>query len=152
MSGTVIRLVEETKYDFTDLQAAANAEQFVTLAQHVDTSQWREAGLMVRVTSITLPGYGNDKIYIVAANDPWDPMSGTTLYDPQGTNAFIVNESLNPNESGSGAPPGGAYGMYFPLSNFGALITLSLLCTRNASSTPTDTIRVYVNVDLILKD
>lgn len=151
MSGTVIRVVEETKFDFTDVQAVANAEQFVTLAQHIDTSQWREAGLMVRVSSITLPGYSNDKIYILAVNDPWDPMSGTTLYEPNGANAYPLNESLNPSE-GSGAPPSVAYGMYFPLSNLGGLLSLALHCTRNGSSTPTNTIEVYLNVDLILKD
>ena len=152
MSGTVIRILETTNFSFDSVAAVANSEQVVLLAQHIDTSQWRTAGLMVRVVSLTLPGYANDKVNLLVVNDPWDPMSGTTEYQPVGTYGPIIQQSLNPTDGGTGAPPVSPYGMYVPLSNFGALLAVALQCTRTASSTQGDNIQIKLNVDLVLKD
>jgi hypothetical protein len=147
MSGTVIRVIEDYMYDFSSL--AASGQMSMTLAQRIDTSQYREGGLLVRLVKCDIQDPSTDDIQIAVANDPWDPFNGATLYFPPGD---VASGSLNPNKTEPAAPPTDPYSMWFPLTApFGGLLLVGLTGTRSGGS-PGHTLEVQLNADLILKD
>ncbi len=155
MSGTVIRVIEDSNYDFADLQT--NGLQSILIAQRIDVSQYREGGLLVRVVKLDIATPAKDDILIAVYEDCWDPFSGTTLYSPTVSDGDVASApypllptSLNP--TAGTTPPTGAYGLWFPLTTpFGGLLQLGIRGTRTAG-TPGDSLSVQLNADLILKD
>lgn len=151
MSGTIIRVAELASYEFSNI--AVDYGQYVLLAQHIDTSQWREASLLVRVVQFTMADSSHlDDILLTAAIDAWDASSGTTIYTPEGANAFpLAASSLNPAGSGS-APPSEPFAMLFALSNFGSMVQVLLQAVRGTGVATGTELTISLSVDLVLKD
>jgi hypothetical protein len=153
MSGTVIRVIEDTHYEFSGL--ASSNQQGILIAQRVDVSQFRTASLLVRVIKLNI-GTSGDAIKVEALIDPWDPFQGTTVFQPPGgttgeASVPLPQSTLNPSGDGS-APPTDPYAMYFPLNTpFGGLIQLGLFGVRGGGSAG-DALDIQLNADLILKD
>lgn len=150
MSGIVIRVLEQTKYDFTNLAKAANSSQQIIVAQHIDTSRLREGRVIVRVVSVDWTDVTNDDIQLTVLADPYDPLEGTTQYEPSGTAAVLVGPAtLNPNDPS--APSTNPYAMFFELpANFGPMIMIAVGATRTASSTAN--LKIELMIDLALKN
>ncbi len=155
MSGTVIRVIEDTHYDFGTLEASGSLAQLA--AQRIAASQYREGVLLVRIIKINIQSPTTDDIQITVAEDPWDPFSGATLFTPLATTgdvasvpAPLAQTTLNPNNNAS--PPSDPYALWFPLTTpFGGLLQVAVVGTR-ASGTPGNSLDVQLNADLILKD
>ena len=149
MSGTVIRIIEDTHYDFLSL--AALGEQDLIVAQRIDVSQYRTASLLVRIVKLQL-GNNNDSVNIAVTVDPWDPFQGTTVFFPPTATVPLPATSLNSSGEGS-APPSDPYAMLFSLNTpFGALLAVDLVAKRNGGVAGTDALNIQLNADLVLKD
>lgn len=82
MSGTTMRLLPRTDYDYTGLKASGSST--ITVARKIDTSQWREAIVLVRLHTAsfasntinvfwTLDGYTDED-----PNETWSAATGAT--------------------------------------------------------------------------
>lgn len=145
MSGTVIRILEPTQYDFTSV-GSANA-LVVPVATRIDASQYRQADLIVRVVATTWSSTSDD-IAVLVAPDPADPSMPGQYFDLQ-SNPYLVT-SINPTTKNP--PPAEPYGMFYPIANaigtFSPLLQVALMATH-ASGNP---LQIALYMDLALKD
>lgn len=159
MSGLSLRVIETNFFDFK----GAGASQTITMpvAQRIDVSQYREAGLLVRIIQIEIvnTGTSGDDIQIAVAEDPWDPFSGPVVFAPETTTGAaapaspypLAQTSLNPNYQQT--PPSNSYFLFFPLTApFGGLLEVNLYGVGGSARSAGDALSVALNADLILKD
>jgi hypothetical protein len=156
MSGTVIRILEPTHYDFGKVQGGGTTF-FVVVAHPIDVSQWREAHLNVRVleTNWDEPNTSTgDDIQVAVAPDPADPSAPGTFFEFEG-NAY-QSLSLNPNEAEGTSPPTDPYGLFLPIfsdagGGFTSMIQVALSVVR-MNATPSANLSITLYMDLALKD
>ena len=141
MSGQTIRLVELTKYDFSNV--AATKEDGVYVAQHVDVSQWKAATLMIRLHSGTIAESGAS-FKVRAFADGYTDEDPALVFNsaPQLASVTLSQSSANNN-----AP-------YYVTSeltggDMGALITVLI---SGAQDTTQGDLYGYFSIDLALKD
>lgn len=143
MSGTTLSILKRTGYDFKKVLAADGSSLTVLVARRIDVTQWREGALILRVFNVNI-GSSNDKIEVIAACDGYDPEYPSVDFDPVGS-PFVQEEI-----------PGDENAPYVVLedlgSNFGGLIQVALMASRNNSSTQEDDFDIDLAIDLVLKD
>ncbi len=140
MSGQTIRLVELTKYDFSNV--AAGSEDGFYIAQHVDVSQWKAATLMIRLHSASVGQSGaNFKIKAFA--------DGYTTEDPAlaFTSAPQLASVTISQTNASNAP-------YYVTSELtgGDMAALITVLISGEQDTNQDDLYGYFSIDLALKD
>lgn len=95
MAGQTTRLLQRTDYDVTGL--ASNSNCIVVVARKIDTSQWREAILLVRLHAVTWSGSMSFQALVApdgfTDEDPnamWNATLTTALTFTQGTDTAPV--------------------------------------------------------------
>jgi hypothetical protein len=139
MAGQTIRLIEMTRYDFSNV--AASAEGGVNVAQHIDVSMWRYATLMIRVHSATI-GQANAELKVKAFAD------GYTAEDPSlqfGSAPELASVTIA--QSNVSSP----YYITADLTaaDMGSLVTVVL---SGAQDTQRDDLYGVFSIDLAMKD
>ncbi len=147
MSGIILTVLPPTTYTFSSLQGAS-ATQFLTLAEHIDVSQFESGILQVRLHAATNT---QDTINVAVLPDGYtpddpNPGSGSTM----GWDAIPFAQVIAICNVAIGTSPTvpsfltAAFTAPFP-----DLVRIGLLCQRGAGAASTTFVRI--SVDLALK-
>ena len=126
MPGGVIEIAPKRSYNFDDL--ADGQSLTCDVVEHLDVSQWCEATLMVNVYTNNLDNFASNQIDVLVKAD------GYTTEDPsqEFTGATLATITIN-NGTGSNA-----YSLQALSANFGPMVKVQVVGSRNASATNTN--------------
>lgn len=143
MAGQVVRVVSLREYDFESL--ANSGETTVTVEEHIDVSQYRNATLCARWHSGTIPADGGaGSISVTAYAD------GYTMEDP--ANIFIGATALNTAITFTGGTDQAPSHKTAELTAgaMGAMVLVRIKATNSGSGQ--DDFDPVLSIDLVLKD
>lgn len=142
MAGRVIRLAPRSNYQFNSLGAAG--ETWISLAQHVDVSQYRDLTLMVRLHSINIAENSGGTLTVRALPDGHTQEDPAQFFLDTSSSTGLGEAQFNSNDI---APDFDAVALS---SGAGALVTVVLIAKQDPSQVLD--LEATISVDLSMKD
>lgn len=143
MSGTVMTIAKKALYNFDSI--GNGTQQFLTIAQRIDVSQYREGRVIARVFNFNRQT-ATDDIKLIVAPDPYDSDNPDTTFLMDSSD-YIVNGALY-DSSLSGDP----YVKFFDLgTQFGPLLQFLVMGDRTTGSAGQE-LNSWLSFDLSLKN